>query len=164
MNDVSNEPRDEQGRWTSGGGSGTISVGSGYGGSDASAGMKKAGLVADNPLPRSREMQISDAGELATAGVFQGKFSDVSVDVNSLKTIQDYVVPAQVSAYALPKDQQPFGLSTGPIAVVRVGNETMVIDGTHRLAAIKTVTAKGNVTVRDYGKWEKTGGKWKRTD
>jgi hypothetical protein len=136
-----------------------------YSGKDASPKMVAAGLVVDNPLPRSKEVEFADVDKLFLAGVFKKDGKSVTVNIDDLKTVQDFLVPDQVKVYALPKNEQPGGLTTAPIATIRVGDERVVLDGTHRLAAEKTQGRVGDIVVNNFGEWQKSSsGEWSHAE
>lgn len=130
-----------------------------YTGSDANADMIASGAV-DNPLPRSSEVQYSDNPLLWKAGVFDSDAEFKDVKVSDVKTMQDYLIAPRVAEYMLPDEERPEDTKKLS-AVIRVGDEIVCINGTHRLAAY-WLQEKTEIRVMDLGRWSKSGGKWEK--
>jgi hypothetical protein len=140
-----NEARDEKGEWATGA----------YSGKDSEQRYNEAGLTANNTIvPLSKHMGKSDLFHPSMNKLFDHKVGEVKVPLSSLRSVQDYLNPHQVAEYRKPKSEQPWGLSTLPIATIRVGDERVIADGTHRVAAA-LLNGEKTATVADYGQWAK---------
>lgn len=139
-------PRDPNGQF------GELAGGT-YSGSHAREGMQKAGLVRDNPLPRSKNLDFNELEKHPFD--FSAPHDVETVEVASLKTVQDYVVPDQVGLYMMQKSDRPSGMELGPLSVIEIGKEKIVINGTHRLLAAH-FNGEKNIAIHNYGKYTKS--------
>lgn len=116
-----NQPRDEDGRWTSEG-----SVG-GFG--SRAKGTIGFG-IGDNPLPRSDLNVYAAAGKKRFSTKWDKAFKEETIPVETLWTRQTLLDKAEVNLEPVADPTQ-----VPPIKVARINGKNIVLDGNHRAAS-----------------------------
>jgi hypothetical protein len=152
-----NQSRDPDGKWTSE--SVAAALPKTYSGKHAHEYYKPT--VVDNPIPLSKAVSRDDFNSMPKSifGNVRGLPRE-EVKISALTSVQDYISPTRVHNYLQPASEQPYGLTTTiPVAVVHIGKETVIIDGTHRVVAAK-LSGEKTLEVLNLGRWSIKGGVW----